>query len=84
MFENVLIKPKLNVLSFLCCVKCSCGSVVKHCVSSAKVVGSIPREHMYWQYKCIACKSLWIKATAKCINVKRNVLLNSYMNQCLL
>ncbi len=28
---------------------CSCGSVVEHCVSSAKVVGSIPREHMYWQ-----------------------------------
>ncbi len=27
--------------------KCSCGSVVEHCVSSAKVVGSIPREHMY-------------------------------------
>ncbi len=26
---------------------CSCGSVVEHCVSSAKVVGSIPREHMY-------------------------------------
>ncbi len=27
--------------------KCSCGSVVEHCVSSAKVVGLIPREHMY-------------------------------------
>ncbi len=26
---------------------CSCGSVVEHCVSSAKVVGSIPREHTY-------------------------------------
>ncbi len=25
-----------------------------HCVSSAKVVGSIPREHTYWEYKCIA------------------------------
>ncbi len=24
----------------------SCGSVVEHCVSSAKVVGSIPREHI--------------------------------------
>ncbi len=22
---------------------------LEHCVSSAKVVGSIPREHMYWQ-----------------------------------
>ncbi len=26
---------------------CSCGSVVEHCVNSAKVVGSIPREHTY-------------------------------------
>ncbi len=53
-------------------IMCSCGSVVEHCVSSAKVVGLILREHMYWQYKCIAwmhCKSLWIKASAKCINV---------------
>ncbi len=24
----------------------SCGSVVGHCVTSAKVVGSIPREHI--------------------------------------
>ncbi len=24
--------------------ECSCGSVVEHCVSSAKIVGSIPRE----------------------------------------
>ncbi len=31
---------------------CSCGSVIEQCVSSAKVVGSIPREHTYWQ-KCI-------------------------------
>ncbi len=48
---------------------------LEHCVSSAKVVGSIPREHTYWQYKCIAwmhCKSLWIKASAKCINVNVN------------
>ncbi len=22
---------------------------LEHCISSAKVVGSIPREHMYWQ-----------------------------------
>ncbi len=42
---------------------------LEHCVSSAKVVGSIPREHTYWQYKCISwmhCKSLWIKASGKC------------------
>ncbi len=45
---------------------------LEHCVSSTKVVGSIPREHMYWQKKCITwmhCKSLWIKASDKCINV---------------
>ncbi len=44
---------------------------LEHCVSSAKVVGSIPREHTQWKYKCISwkhCKSLWIKASAKCIN----------------
>ncbi len=49
---------------------------LEHCVSSAKVVGSIPREHMYWQYKCITwmhCKSFWIKASAKCINVNVNL-----------
>ncbi len=44
---------------------------LEHCVNSAKLVGSIPREHThtYWQYKCIAwmhCKSLWIKASAIC------------------
>ncbi len=27
---------------------------LEHCVSSAKVVGSIPREHTYWQYNVIA------------------------------
>ncbi len=64
--------------------KCSCGSVVEHCVSSAKVVGSIPREHMYWQKKSITwmhCKSLWIKASAKCINVNLHSYLSSVQNQ---
>ncbi len=27
----------------------SYGSVVEHCINSAKVMGSILREHMYWQ-----------------------------------
>ncbi len=57
---------------------------LEHCVSSAKVVGSIPREHTYWQYKCIAwmhCKSLWIKASAKC---KREYFLCSKKKQCFL
>ncbi len=26
-----------------------CDSVVEHCISSAKVVGSIPRKHTYWK-----------------------------------
>ncbi len=59
-----------------------CGSVVEHCVSSAKVVGSIPREHTYWQYKCIAwmhCKSLWIKVSDKCLNV--NVKAHSHYKE---
>ncbi len=49
---------------------------LEHCVSSTKVVGSNPREHTYWQYKCITwmhCKSLWIKASAKYINVNVNM-----------
>ncbi len=29
-------------------IYCSCGSVVEHYVSNAKVMGSIPSEHMYW------------------------------------
>ncbi len=41
---------------------------LEHCVSSAKVVGSIPRECIEIYRKCIACKSLWIKVSAKCIN----------------
>ncbi len=48
---------------------CSCGSVVEHGVSSAKVVGSIPREHTYWQKMYSLNVRLCIKASAKCINV---------------
>ncbi len=33
-------------LFFKCTIQCSCGSVVEHCVSSTKVVGSNPREHI--------------------------------------
>ncbi len=38
---------KLTVVN-LVKVRCSCGSVVEHCVSSAKVVGSIPENNTYW------------------------------------
>ncbi len=51
---------------------------LEHCVSSAEVVGLIPRKHMYWQYKCIVwmhCKSLWIKASAKC-NIRTSKIVN--------
>ncbi len=64
----VVYRSKGSKVSFLKPV----AQWLEHCVSSAKVVGSIPREHTYLQYKCIAwmhCKSLWIKASAKCINV---------------
>ncbi len=77
--NKYLIEAKINGLQPLTFKKnykiLSCS--VEHCVSSAKVVGSIPREHTYWQYKCInwmLCKSLWIKVSAKCINVNENIL----------
>ncbi len=43
LMSPVVIHFHLYFIVFLC------GSVVEHCVSSAKVVGSIPREHIYWQ-----------------------------------
>ncbi len=59
--------------------KCSCGSVVEHCVSSAKGCGfdSQGTHILIKKKKCIAwmhCKSLWIKASAKCINVNVNYI----------
>ncbi len=43
---------------------------LEHCVSSAKFVGSIPREHTYTDKKKsrtrMHCKLLWIKASGKC------------------
>ncbi len=50
------------------------AQLVEHGVSNAKIMGSIPRERqdliknvetVTW----MQCKSLWIKASAKCINV---------------
>ncbi len=49
----------------------SCGLVVEHCVSSANGCG-INSQGTHTDKKCIAwmhCKLLWIKASAKCINV---------------
>ncbi len=53
-------------------VRTSCGSVVEHCVSGFNSQGT----HIF--KTCIAwmhCKSLWIKASAKCVNVNVNSLL---------
>ncbi len=49
---------------------CSCDSVVEHCVSSAKGCGF----NSQGTHLLIKKKSLWIKASAKCINV--NVMFN--------
>ncbi len=46
-------------------------------------MGSIPRERAYWQKKCIAwmhCKSLWIKASAKCLKFKLVILQQMLLN----
>ncbi len=53
-------------------VMCSCGSVVEHCVSSAKGCGfNSQRTHILIKKIFIAwmhCKLLWIKTSAKCTN----------------
>ncbi len=49
------------------------AQLVEHGVSNAKIMGSIPRESKSWQnvetVTRMQCKSLWIKASAKCVNV---------------
>ncbi len=49
------------------------AQLVEHGASNAKIMGSIPRESKRWQnvetVTWMQCKSLWIKASAKCINV---------------
>ncbi len=49
-----------------------CGSVVEHCVNSAKGCGFDSYTDKNVWPEC-NCKSLWIKASAKCINVNVNV-----------
>ncbi len=47
--------------------------MVEHCASNGKIMGSIPRESKSWSnvktVTWMQCKSLWIKVSAKCINV---------------
>ncbi len=72
--ERVQKKRRKENIGIESHVMCSCGSVVEHCVSSAKGCGfNSQGTHMLIKKQCIACKSLWIKASAKCINVKLNV-----------
>ncbi len=59
-----------------------CFPVVEHWVSSAKGCGFNSQGTHIQIKKCIArmyCKSLWIKASAKCINV--NMYISSHMSQ---
>ncbi len=56
----------------LCHAVFLCGSVVEHCVSSAKGCGFDSQgTHILIKnvYSECNCKSLWIKASAKCVNV---------------
>ncbi len=46
-------------------------------------MGSIPREHTYKNIYNLN-KSLWIKASAKCINVKCNIKQSMRLSQCIL
>ncbi len=50
---------------------CSCGSVVEHCVSSAKGCGFNSQKTCILIKKCNVYPKcmLWIKASAKCVNV---------------
>ncbi len=54
------------------------AQLVEYGASNAKIMGSIPRESKSWfnaeTVTWMQCKSLWIKASAKYINVNVNVL----------
>ncbi len=56
------------------------AQMVEHGASNAKIMGSIPRQSKSWSnvktVTWMQCKSLWIKASAKCINVNVNVCTN--------
>ncbi len=59
-------------------LKCSCGSVLEHWVSSANGCGFDSQGTHILPKQCIDCRSIWIKASAKCINV--NVYIKNYHN----
>ncbi len=55
------------------------AQLVEHGASNANIMGSIPRESKSWQnvetVTWMQSKSLWIKASAKCINVNVKCML---------
>ncbi len=59
------------------------AQMVEHGASNATIMGSIPRESKSWSnvktVTWMQCKSLWIKASAKCINVNVNIVYNIYV-----
>ncbi len=55
---------------FCCFIICSFGSVVEHCVSSTKGCGFNSQGTHILTKNVISLNLLWIKASAKCINVK--------------
>ncbi len=80
---SVCVRACVRASECSLCVSAPVAQWLERCVGSAKFVGSIPREHMYWQYKCITwmhCKSLWIKASDKCINVN----VSEWVSECVL
>ncbi len=59
---------------------CSCDSVLEHCVSSAKGCGfNFQGTHVLTKKMDSLNKSLWIKASAKCINVNLNIKDYNYL-----
>ncbi len=66
-----------RILTVLCYRSFPIAQMVEHGASNANIMGSIPRESESWSnvktVTWMQCKSLWIKAFAKCINV--NVML---------
>ncbi len=48
-FSNFAAKVQVHLWAAFFIISINCLNVPVDCVSSAKVVGSIPREHGYWQ-----------------------------------
>ncbi len=62
------------------------AQIVEHGASNAKIMGSIPRERADKNVKTVTwmqCKLLWIKASAKCINVNVSIYTISHDYYCM-